>query len=42
MGPHGEGNRNREGQDLQDMCSRNDWMIGNNWFQNGRRKYRML
>jgi hypothetical protein len=33
MGPHGEGNRNSEGENLPDMCKRNYCAIGNNWFQ---------
>jgi hypothetical protein len=33
MGPHGEGSRNSEGENILDACNRNDWVIGNNWFQ---------
>jgi hypothetical protein len=33
---HREGNRNTEGENLLDMCNRNDWAIGNNWFQKRR------
>jgi hypothetical protein len=36
MEPHREGKRNSEVENLLDMCSRNYWMIGNNWFQKGR------
>jgi hypothetical protein len=36
MGPHGEGNRSPERQNLLDMCNRNDRVIGNNWFQKRR------
>jgi hypothetical protein len=36
MGPHEEGNRKSEWENLLDMCDRNDWVICNNWFQNRR------
>jgi hypothetical protein len=33
MGPHRDCNRNSEGENILDICNRNDWEIGNNWFQ---------
>jgi hypothetical protein len=36
MGPHGDGNRNSERENWQDMCNRNDWVMVNNWFQKKR------
>jgi hypothetical protein len=36
MVPHGEGNKNHERKNLLDMCNRNSWVIGNNWFQKRR------
>jgi hypothetical protein len=36
--PHGQGNRKSEGDNLLDLCSRNDCVIGNNWFKKRRRQ----
>jgi hypothetical protein len=33
IGKFGEGTRNQEGENILDMCNRNQWMIGNGWFK---------
>jgi hypothetical protein len=32
-GHFGEGNRNNEGRDLLDMCTKNGWVVGSGWFE---------
>ena len=33
LGSHGSGRRNEEGRNLLDFCKRNNFIIGNSWFQ---------
>ena len=33
IGPHREGERDEEGQELLDLCRRNNLRIGNGWYQ---------
>lgn len=36
MGPHGFGNKNREGEKMLEWCERNSIQIGNSWFKKRR------